>query len=154
MSSLRIMFVCSGNICRSPMAAGLARHLLEQRGVPHAVISAGTLGINGRSAAAHAVAAMREINVEIDSHYSQGISPKLAEVADYVVVMAPRHERYLRQKVSGIGERIVRLWEWAEEPGLSQIDDPVNQDLLAFRTCRDRLATAVTSWLDEVLASR
>ena len=154
MTTLRIMFVCSGNICRSPMAAGLAKRLLEARGVPHVVISAGTLGLNGRSAASHAVAAMREIDIDIDSHYSQGISPKLAEVADWVVVMAPRHERHLRQKVPGIAPRIVRLWEWADAPGLTQIDDPVNQDIHAFRACRDLLARAVERWIDHVTATR
>ena len=94
---------------------------------------------------------MEEIEIDISSHYSQGVQTALLDVADHVFVMAPRHENYLRQHAPSAATKIVRMWEWAEEP-LSQIDDPVGQDLAAFRVCRDLLDRCLERWFDSVTA--
>jgi len=145
---IRLVFVCSGNICRSPMAAGLARQQADRRGVDAAIISCGTLGIHGRPAAQHAIAAAAELDVDISDHYSQGVAAGLVRMADFAFVMAPRHERALVALDSKLSDRIVRTWEFADE-SLTQIDEPVGGDLDAFRVCRDRLDVALGNWFDQ-----
>lgn len=145
---IRMVFVCSGNICRSPMAAGLAADYCDERELPSAIISCGTLGIVGRPAANHAVTAMAERDIDISDHYSQGVAAGLVRMADFAFVMAPRHERKLVQLDPTLASKIVRTWDFADED-LDQIDDPVGQDLDAFRTCRDRLETCLTNWFNE-----
>lgn len=152
MKTLRIVFVCSGNICRSPMAAGFARAKLQERDVPALVVSCGTLGIVGRPAAQLGQVAMEERGVDISDHYSQGVQLAMLDVADWVVVMAPAHHAMLLKYAPHLDERIAAMWEWADDD-LEQIADPVGGDLEAFRSCRDLLETCVDNWLDHVLQS-
>lgn len=149
MSILRLVFVCSGNICRSPMAAGFAKHKAAERGVDVAVLSCGTLGLQGHAAAQLGQVAMEEVGIDISEHYSQGVQAAILNVADHVFVMAPRHEAFLLQHVPGVGSKLVRTWELVDD-GLTQIDDPVGQDLAAFRTCRDLLDRCMDAWFDRL----
>lgn len=149
---LRIMFVCSGNICRSPMAQAIAEQLLDDRGIPAVVISAGTLGIVGREPAVGARRALAELDLELSGERSQGVSPAMAKHADYLPVMEPEHEEYLLEHVADAGPKIVRLWEYADGD-LSGIDDPVGEDLETFRQTRDLLYRCIERWLDELAES-
>jgi protein-tyrosine phosphatase len=144
----RILFVCSGNICRSPMAALLARRQLERAGVPAVVISGGTLGIQGTPAASFAVQALQEVGLDLSDHRSQGVPLALARVADSIVVMSPEHAEALLERDPSLGPRIVRLWEYADPPGsLEEIADPVGLDLAAFVECRQRMEQCLARWL-------
>lgn len=145
---LRLVFICSGNICRSPMAAGLAKKYCKERQIDAAIISCGTLGIIGRPAAPNAVAAVAEREVDISDHYSQGVAAGLVKMADFAFVMAPRHERALVDLDPALSAKVVRTWEFADEP-IIQIDDPVGKDIVAFRDCRDRLEKCLTNWFNE-----
>jgi protein-tyrosine-phosphatase len=146
-STLRIAFVCSGNICRSPMATALAPPLLEEAGLSYRIISGGTLGIQGRRAASHARAAIAELDLDLESHRSQGANPALLRHADHIVVMAPRHERKLRASDASLAHKIVRLWEYADED-LDKIPDPVGHDLETFRASRDLIQACLRRWID------
>lgn len=149
MSTARIMFVCSGNICRSPIAAAWARKFAEERGLPIVVISAGTLGIVGYPAARLGRTAMEEAGVDLSDHFSQGISRGLLDLADWVVVMAPNHEEHIVANYPEAQHKLVRMWAYASTP-LQAIADPVGRDLAAFRECRDLLEECVDRWLSEV----
>ena len=150
MSARRIAFVCSGNICRSPIAAAFAREKFAARGIPAAIVSCGTLGINGTAAAAAGVAAMREVGIDMAGHRSQGLQVPILERADHIVVMAPRHETLIRQRCPAALPRIVRMWEFADED-LEQIADPVGRDIEAFRACRDLLDRCMDNWIDSLV---
>lgn len=149
--TLRIVFVCSGNICRSPLAEGLARQLFEEAEIPAVLISAGTLGLNGRSAAPHSVTTAAEIGVDLSEHRSQGVNIGLLRVSDRIVVMAPRHENDLLRSDASLRSKIVRLWEYAAKPGEPSLDhilDPVGKDLQTFRRARDLIQTGLQAWID------
>ena len=147
----RIICICSGNICRSPMAVALLRQKLEDRQIKAVVISAGTLGLQGRKASEYARLAISEVSSEmgeiIEQHRSQGISPPMLQMADRLVVMAPRHERHIQRMVPQVARSIVRLWEYADDRTLSQIPDPVGHDADVFRRCRDLIEGCLDKWL-------
>lgn len=146
---LRIIFVCSGNICRSPMAAAIARGMLEDRDLSAVVISAGTLGITGREPAAFAKRALVEADIDPPSTRSQGISPPLLQRADYIPVMEPKHERAVRKAAPNNDSAVVRLWEYADR-SLEGIDDPVGEDIETFRETRDLIYQCIDAWFDEL----
>lgn len=148
----RIVFVCSGNICRSPMAAGLARDVLTKQKVAHMVISAGTLNIQGQPASKNAVEAMRLIGLDIEGHRSQGASRHLMGLADKLVVMSPGHEKALLEMDPALAPKIQRMWSYAKPPGrLDEIEDPVGQDLDAFIACRDELVACIDEWARQLV---
>ena len=150
MSLQRIAFICSGNICRSPMAAVLAPPILEEASIDHRIISAGTLHIQGRKAASNAITAVAELGLELDSHRSQGASVPLLRFADHLVVMAPKHERYLLEADPQLAPKIVRMWEWADDPSMEMIPDPVGHDLEVFRGSRDLIKRCLQNWIAQL----
>ena len=89
---MNVLVVCSGNICRSPMAAEYLRHLARKNGVTGLVVeSAGMLDIRDRPASAEAVEALREIGLDLSAHRSRGVTSGRVDRADVVIVMERAH---------------------------------------------------------------
>ncbi|MGM0555615.1 MAG: hypothetical protein ACQEVA_04465 [Myxococcota bacterium] len=144
-----MIFICSGNICRSPMAEVMAQQMFAERGLSGMAISMGTLGIHGRPAANNSIRAVDEIGIDLDGHRSQGVQAGMLELADRLVVMEPKHARSILDVDTAFAEKIVRLWEYVDED-LDGIPDPVGKDIEAFRVARDRIKDGLESWLDEI----
>lgn len=148
MTVQRIVFVCSGNICRSPMAAALAEKMLAEARIDAVVISAGTLGIQNTPAATNAILALQELGIPLEHHRSQGISLALLRASDHIVVMSPHHAEEILQRDPKLASKIRRLWEHAEPAGrLAEIADPVGLDLESFVECRVDLEQCLRNWI-------
>src|SRR6476659_6599129 len=85
-----VLFVCTGNICRSPMAEGIFRHAVEGRG-NYRVISAGLGALDGQPPSSHAVTAVKELGIDISSQRSRMLTPELVHQADYIFGMTHSH---------------------------------------------------------------
>ncbi len=134
------------------MAEAIAERVLERRGTSGMAISAGTLGIVGRSAAAHAVRALDEIDLDLSNHRSQGISTGLLARADAIPIMTPDHGRTIVDRSFDLESSLVPLWRYTDHPATDEgITDPVGGDLEAFRECRDILVDCIDHWFDEWL---
>lgn len=136
-TTLRLIFVCSGNICRSPMAEGLARHSLQEASIPAQVISMGTLGIFGRPASAHAVRVCQTAGLDLSKHSSQGISLGLLDQANLVLVMEQAHIDTLRGMNAGLHN--VALFSRFDPEGPTDVADPIGQTLEVYEACFARL---------------
>lgn len=145
---LRILFVCSGNICRSPMADRLGTSFLKgSRKIVH-ISSAGTLDLRGFPAAAHACTSLAEWGIDLSNHRSKGIGQLDLEDFDHLVVMAPEHEAELLAQSPQSHARIVRLWNYSSiSSQLGEIPDPVGKGLGSFEMCRDLIAECLENWL-------
>ena len=135
------------------MAVAILRAKLDDHGIAAVVISGGTLGLRGRRAANFARSAIAEIDDDgkmkqiIDEHRSQGLSAQMLQRADDIVAMAPKHVDHIERMAPGIGPRIVRLWEYADDDSLRKIPDPVGHDATVFRGCRDLIAACLDQWI-------
>jgi protein-tyrosine phosphatase len=89
---IEILIVCTGNTCRSPMAEGLLRDKLRQRGLPVGVSSAGLIS-DGTPATDTAVMTMADRGIDIDDHLSRRLRSELLDGVDLVVAMARQHVR-------------------------------------------------------------
>ncbi len=150
--ALRLLFVCTGNICRSPMAVGLADLISLQRNVDVELDSAGTLGLEGRPAAPKAVAVCHEIGVDLRRHVSKGVSQELVDWAEHVFVMEHVHADKLREAFGdAVLDKVVAMGPLAGKPG---IEDPYGRWFKGpYRTARDDIRTALERWFAATAAS-
>jgi protein-tyrosine phosphatase len=146
----KILVVCSGNICRSPMAEGILRTMLANRRRTDVLVqSAGTLGFVGAPPADEAVRACAERDVDISAQRSSALNARILSWADVVLGMEEHHLDECRRR-GGEPPELVLLGDYgsAEDP---RIDDPVGRAIGAFRECRDRLFECAERFLDEEL---
>jgi protein-tyrosine phosphatase len=137
---VKLLFVCSGNLYRSPMAERIAEAVGDRYGVLVEARSAGTLGLVGRPADPKAVAVCRDIGLDLADHRSRALDADLVAWADRIVVMELAHASHLREFFPDVGEKILPLGPLA---GLSEIPDPVNGWTFQVRRVRRLLERAV-----------
>ena len=119
--SMRILFVCYGNVCRSPMAEGLARKML---GTVADAESAGTGAMNGRGASRDAIEIMRSrFGIDLSKHRSRRASDVRMSDFDFIVPMDDDVANDLNGMYPQIGARVMESWK---------IDDPFGKGSVAY----------------------
>ena len=135
---MRILFVCDGNICRSPLAAEYLRHRAVRDGLSHVVVdSAGLLGITGAPAAPFSIEVGRGAGLDLSGHRSRGLTAGDLRTADFVITMTLRQMEALAARYpDGFGRRLLlRAFERGPDPqgGAPELDDPVAGPLDEYR---------------------
>jgi protein-tyrosine-phosphatase len=143
----RLFFVCTANICRSPIAEGLARALATEAGLSVESRSGGTLGWIDKPAAPNSVKVMKGLGIDISGHRSQGVELEHMDWADFVLVMEMKHASILRERFPQHNDKIMVL---ANFGGLYEISDPVGRWILRFRKCRDELRKCVLGFFEQL----
>ena len=111
-TTFNILFVCTGNTCRSPLAEGIARRELERRGWANVeVASAGLAARPGAEASEFAVTVAARHGVSLDAHRSRPLTQALVDWADLVLAMGPSHVEGLRRY--GGAEKTLTLGDFA-----------------------------------------
>ncbi|MHA6532669.1 low molecular weight protein arginine phosphatase [Paenibacillus sp. BAC0078] len=111
---LHILFVCTGNTCRSPMAEGLLRKLAKERGIDVEVRSAGVSAISGTSISRHAAAILRDEGVN-DHIISSQLSAETLSWADLVLTLTGGHKRHVLQYFPGAVTKTYTLKEYVHD---------------------------------------
>lgn len=134
-----ILFVCSGNSCRSPIAEGLLKSKIRAKYKNSVIVrSAGTLGISGNPATDFAITTASELGANISLHRSQGITENLVKEADVIFAMAPEHKDFLQRHHPDIRENVFLLRSFgrdSEEKVNETIEDPIGGTLTHYREC-------------------
>ena len=135
-----IVFVCTGNICRSPMAEGLFRS--EISGDPDfSVSSAGTGAPDGEPPSAHAVEALRQEGIDITGLRSTGLTRDLIDDAAYIFTMTGSHKQAIERSHPSAAEKTFLVCEFCDssDPLDREIPDPIGMGLDAYLETRDRI---------------
>ena len=169
----KILFVCTGNTCRSPMAQVMAAHLF---GPGYEIISAGLMAMPNSAASAHAVAVMKERQLNLTGHKAQPVTEILVKESDLILAMTPSHKTAISKLTvanvwtlteyanadenavdgdtgrnkdggeSGIEVPGNRIFD--AEPPVSGVSDPFGGDIEVYRKC----AGEIYCLLEKVLA--
>ncbi len=137
-----VVMVCTGNICRSPMAKYLLRQWLGPDS-PWEVESAGVGAVGGQPASEEAVIALAEKGIDGSRHRSRALDEGLVDAADFIVVMTDDHRRIVQQRFPGARDRVYLLKSFGPAESDEDIADPIGQSVDVYRDCRDEMNAAM-----------
>ncbi|MBW2108325.1 MAG: low molecular weight protein arginine phosphatase [Deltaproteobacteria bacterium] len=148
----RILFVCTGNICRSPFAAALADTLARQEGlVILEADSAGLLVLPGNPATPMAQRVAREYGVDLSTHSAKPVSAALVAWCDMVLVMEHSHKKALLEAYPEASDKVVFLRHFARHGSRQRgISDPYGLDYEAYRFCYLDIQDAVLGLVEHL----
>jgi len=147
---VNVLFVCTGNTCRSPLAAALATAAASRRGVANfTATSAGTNAWDGSPASDGALLVGLERQLDVGTHRSRKLTREMIAAADLVLVMSPGHVETVRH-LGGAG-KVHLLDDYASDgETAAEISDPFGGDLESYRTAADTLQAAVEGMFDRL----
>ena len=140
-----LLFVCSGNTCRSPLARAIAERMARERGWNQVRFeSAGTSAAAGAPASAQAQEVAAEQGLDLTSHRSRALGRDVLDRADLVLVMSPAH--VTRVASLNAGDRVALVTDFLEGDGAgTAIEDPFGGSLDDYRRTFDQLLEAVSA---------
>ena len=135
-----ILFICTGNVCRSPMAEALFRRAAAGRG-EFRVFSAGLGAVDGQPPTAHSVAAMHELGIDISGQRSRMLTADLVRQADYIFGMTHSHVDAIALLYPPTAEKTFLLREFDDtlEEFEKDISDPIGGTYEIYENCRDQI---------------
>ncbi|MCM8766439.1 MAG: low molecular weight protein arginine phosphatase [Candidatus Omnitrophica bacterium] len=125
-----ILFVCTGNSCRSVMAAGLLKKMLKDKADNFVIKSAGTSALEGMSASSEAQKTMLKEGIDISAHRSLRLTKEMIEEADLILVMEEAHRNVILNIYPEAEKKVYLLRSFAEnisEPTDWGILDPIGK---------------------------
>ena len=134
---MHVLFVCTGNTCRSPMAAALLQHKNKEI----MVSSAGLFVPWASPASENAVLAMQKKGIDLSAHLAQQLTPNMVESADVILAMTERHKDMILQMVPEARGRVYTLGAYAGVD--TEVPDPFGGDAALYQKCADVLSDLI-----------
>lgn len=142
---MNILFVCTGNTCRSPMAAGLMNQIALARNLDMRIESAGIFAQEGEPATTEAILAVKKYDVDLLGHHAQPVNTELIEKSELILVMTTAHKMIFAQTVP---EKTFTLCEYAGMDG--DIQDPYGGDVEEYEACAEQIYAALIKVADRL----
>lgn len=149
---MKILFVCTGNTCRSPLAEAIARRILADSGKDNIFVeSAGTQAWDGSPASDEALLIGVERNLDLSGHRSRRLTPEIVTASDLILVMSSSHVAQVQELHPRANVHLLAGYGSAENSGRS-IADPFGGNLSDYRDTADELDKELSAILERIQA--
>lgn len=138
----RVLVVCVGNICRSPMAEAILKSAFPNKEIS----SAGIGALVGQPADAKAAALMRERGLDLSPHRARQLDQQLLRNNDLLLVMEQPHQRWIESRWPQARGRVYRWGHWAD----FDVPDPFGRDERAFRDALTLIDRGLEDWKEKL----
>ena len=151
---MKILYVCSGNTCRSPLAEAMTRAMAAERGLDDLEVgSAGTSAWEGAPPSDGALLIAMERGLDLSNHRARLLDQALVERYDLILVMGPHHRD--RAVALGGGGKSFLITDYASRGASAHaVSDPFGGDLSVYRETADELEGEIRKVLDRVATER
>ena len=150
---IHVIFICTGNICRSAMADGYLKYRLKQLGKEQEVMvnSAGTHANQGEKSPIYAKRAIAKYGADIQTHTSTTLENANMQNSDYILVMTERHKRDVISKYPELSDKIKLLGEYAKDKKYVEIDDPWGYSYSVYENCAKEIVYSIEEFIEREL---
>ncbi|RSK28954.1 low molecular weight protein arginine phosphatase [Bacillus sp. HMF5848] len=136
---MNILFVCTGNTCRSPMAEALFKHKVGQK---HNVKSAGVFALPGNAVSPHAEEVLQENGISCN-HRSSPLTLDLVDWADWIITMTSNHKEHVKQQFPQAIAKTKTITEFAVGTTFRDVADPFGGSLEDYRQTYQQLSELI-----------
>ena len=153
---MNILFVCTGNTCRSSMAQALLQHMLAENGLTQVQVrSAGTAADSGAKVSPFAEQALQELGIDLTGHRAQAVDAQLIDWADLVLTMTQRHQEYVSSTFPAATTKTYVLKEFLADAEVYEQQEQVLHKLHgAMAAKKEAFAAAVKPNINELRTRR